>query len=149
MNGKTRRISKFIRQTLTSMLLSAMACVFISYLVSGWQISGNLRAAAEKGNIKSVTITHNGETVTVTEPRQISLAAGCAQILRVTLPGYTTDVTPETNLVFAYKNGKTVQIGADDNLVVKNGRGYSPKGKAGTVLTFVNCTEGIFFPYSP
>lgn len=145
MGTRGKRIFKSIGNTLLSCLITAVAISILYYAVNGWQIAGNLRASVEKGNIVSVKIVQNDYTVTVTEPEKIALAAGCAQILRVNLPAKESDVTPDTNFVFEYKNGKTVQIGATDKLVIKDGKAYSPKGEGGSVKTFINCTEGIFF----
>lgn len=145
MSDRAKKLLKSIGNTLLSCLITAAVFSILYYTVSGWQISGDMRAKVESNRVVSVTITHNGDTVTITDPEQMELAAGCALMLRVTLPGKSTDVTPDTELVFTMTNGKTLQIGATDTLVIKDGKAYSPKGKGGSVKTFINCIEGIFF----
>lgn len=145
MSDRAKKLFKSIWRTLLSCLITAVVFSILYYAVNGWQISGDMRAKAENNRVVSVTITHNGDTVTITDPEQMELAAGCALMLRVTLPGKSTDVTPDTELVFTMTNGKTVQIGATDTLVIKDGKAYSPKGKGGCIKVFRNSTEGIFF----
>lgn len=145
MNDKARKRLKFIGQMATTAVLSVVSTAIIFYAVNGWQISGDLRYAVEKDRVASVTVSQNGESLTTDDPEQMKLAAGCALILRVNLPGRETNLMPDTEYIFEFKNGKTVQIGTVGDTVIKDGKAYSPKGAGGCVLTFYNCTEGLFF----
>lgn len=145
MGEKARKVRNFIVQTIVTVVISAITTTVLFYAVNGWQISGDLKRAVENDKISSVTISQNGETLTTDDPKQMKLAAGCALILRVTLPGKATDLTPDTEYIFTFKDGKTVRIGTVGDTVIKDGKAYSPKGEGGSVLTFYNCTEGLFF----
>ena len=146
MSDRTKRIWKRVLVQIGIILLTAAISAIIWYAFHGWPIAGNLRQQAEQGNIREVRITRQGESVTLTDPERLRLAAGTAQLLCVSLPGTASEgETPEMEYLFTFSDGKTMRIGVSDETILKDGRQYAPGGDKNSPTLFVNVTEGLFF----
>lgn len=146
MSDRAKSVWKKVLREVLSFLIVAAVVAVIWYFSNGWPIAGNLRKQAEEGKISQVRITQMGNTVTVTDAGQIELAAGVAQLLTVSLPGADGEgEVPETELLFTFTDGKTLQIGVSEETVFKDGKRYAPGGDKTSPKLFHNVTEGLFF----
>ncbi len=129
-----------------SILLTAIITAAAWYMINGWPIAGNLRQQAEQGKIQKVRITQKEETITITDPEQLRLAAGTAQLLRVSLPGAANEgEILETEYLFTFTDGSTMQIGVSEETILKDSRQYAPGGDKSSPDLFVKITNALFF----
>lgn len=146
MSEKAKSVWKKVLWEVVLLLIVAAISALIWYFSNGWPIAGNLRKQAEQGEIAQVRITQMGDTVTVTDPETIELAAGIAQLLKVSFPGTASEgKSPETEFLFTFADGSAMQIGVSEETILKDGRQYAAGGDKSSPALFYKVTEGLFF----
>lgn len=146
MENKQKKGWKLSFQYALPVLCAALIAALIWYFTNGLPLVDGLRKQAEQGMLTQVRITQSGETVTVTDPERLELAAGVAQLLTVSLPGKDgANETAETEYLFTFTDGKTLTIGVSGDVILKNGKLFSPGGDKSCVAMFENITKGLFF----
>mgnify|MGYP000520744620 CR=1 FL=1 len=146
MSEKAKKVLKTVGKDLLLAAVTILITGTLIYLLRGWPVAAGLRDRAERGEVASIEITQNGDTVTLTKPDDLTLAAGVTGTLTVAFPGSATQEQPETEYLFTFTDGTQTRVGASQSAVFRDGKTYRPAGEKDCTLLFYNMTEGLFFP---
>ncbi len=129
-------------QTALKICIPAAALVLLGLLnaaLAGLRLPG-LPAAGDLVRVE-VTDARYGETRTLVDPEDLQLAAGCLDSLQRRLWGGAAEGEPVVTLRLTRKNGKTVEIAANETTVFYRDKAYPLQRQN----TFLKLTEGCFF----
>ena len=134
-----KRFARGCTRILVPALASALLTLCLFYLYKGLPL---LTEDLKKAQIRSVTVTQQGETAQLTDPEDLRLAFNLCGTLTFRF-GKAEQSAPETLYHITFADGSVREVGAAAQTVFKDGKAY--RGDEDVCSMFINLTRGVFF----